>query len=108
MTVDTCWRCGGSARLDPTYRGRHYGKLVCGACGSFVSWARPPMTEERAAAFRLFFGRYKNATLAEVGQMDRSYLRWLASECETESVRRAAVCHLEAISPKLCRRGARA
>lgn len=105
---ELCPDCGGATRLDPEYVGPHAGKIVCSSCGRFVAWQRKEWTPARAATFRLFFGKYKNATIAEVGQMDRSYLRWLASECETESVRRAAICHLEAISPKVLRRGARA
>ena len=88
MERDTCWRCGGAARLDPTYCGKHWGKLICSACGRWVSWARPPMTEERAAAFRMPWGKYRNSTLAELAEVDVAYLRWLATECESNGIRR--------------------
>lgn len=47
------------------------------------------MTDERAAAFSMPFGKYKGLTLAEIDRKDASYLNWLKDNVEPGSVARA-------------------
>jgi uncharacterized protein (DUF3820 family) len=82
--MSACKYCGSTdlhivARDGPS---PHYGRIVCRDCGKFQGWAKAPMTFDRAAKFRLPFGKYAFRSLAEIGQTlaGRSYLRWLAEE----------------------------
>jgi hypothetical protein len=44
--------------------------------------SRPPerMTPQRAAKFRIPYGKYRNVTIREIGERDPGYLRYLGRE----------------------------
>ncbi|MDG3008532.1 putative quorum-sensing-regulated virulence factor [Paludisphaera mucosa] len=48
-----------------------------------------PMTDGRAADFQMPFGKHKGRTLAQIADVDRDYLTWLADNVEPGSVQRA-------------------
>jgi hypothetical protein len=61
----------------------HWAKLVCCKCGAVIRWLGKPMTQERAAAFRIPWPRSKYAG-KRLDEVPRSYLEWLAGEWAKE------------------------
>jgi hypothetical protein len=75
----------------------HYAKWACPDCGRFGGWIAWPRTPEWAARFVMPFGKYRGSTVAEVGRVDRGYLRW-AAENLNKGIAEAARIHLEQAS----------
>lgn len=77
----------------------HHAHAECRRCGR-TWWVPAPMTAERAAGFRMPFGRFKGRTFAEIGSTGdgRSYLAWLRdTETVKKTIRAAAARHLETL-----------
>jgi uncharacterized protein (DUF3820 family) len=59
--------------------GPHHARAICLDCDRTLGWVPAPMTDERARAFVMPFGKYKGTTIGEIlDQPDgERYLRWL-------------------------------
>jgi hypothetical protein len=89
-----CNACGEPAILTPTPGITHHGRWDCVECDRFVCWQPEPMTDERALAFVMPYGRHHYRTLSQIESTDPGYLDWLLAEGEPRPTLRRAVEHV--------------
>jgi hypothetical protein len=87
-----CPSCGttltieaASNRSGPAYPTRQNGS------GGYQQPAQP-WTPERARAFKMPFGKYRDRTMAQITLADPSYTEWLAENCDRNVQKAAQIC----------------
>lgn len=90
----TCNRCGKPATLTLTPGITHHGRWDCETCKTFVAWQPEPMTDERALAFRMPYGKHHYKTLGEIEASHPDYLDWLLRSGEPRPTLRRAAEHV--------------
>ena len=92
MAAPFCPRCNGPLELVRPAPAPHWGQLICRDCGRKCGFAATP--PEELHSYKLWFGRHKGRTLAEIEALDRAYLEWAASSLSIDRVRKAILDYL--------------
>jgi len=74
-----CKSCGAeSIEITANVPAPHHSRIECSSCGRFLGWGKAPWTFERAAAFKIGFGKWRGKALSEIDEEKdgRSWIEW--------------------------------